>query len=91
MTDEESIDVVGLLDSGSVVAVPFTTPLFAGAEPMRSEVRLLGPEVYVLCTYFREHAPGHGFSVEQTEELTLTLGQLRERLRFVERGACVAS
>jgi hypothetical protein len=88
MTDEESVEVVDLLDSGVVLAVPFTTPLFAGAEAMRSHLRRTGPDAYVLCTYFREHAPGHGFSLEQTEEVALTQGHLRERLRFVERGAC---
>jgi hypothetical protein len=80
MTDAEIHDVLGLLDTRTL-EVPFSTALFAGAEEIRSTLAKEEDGTYRLETFFREHAPGHGFSCEQSERESLTRSELIEHLR----------
>ena len=65
-------------------SVPLQTPLYPETLADRSTLHRAG-DAYVLRTYFCEHAPGHGWSREQTEDETLDSATLRARLATVER------
>lgn len=85
MTDDEWLDVLILLEGGATLLVPIQTPLFPETEAIRSILTSTGRDTYALTTYFREHAPGHGWSNEQSETQHLDADDLAQRLRHHAR------
>lgn len=85
MTDDEWLDVLVLLEGGAALVVPIQTPLFPETEAVRSVLTSTGRDTYALTTYFREHAPGHGWSHEQSETQHLDAAALALRLRHHDR------
>lgn len=89
MTDLEADEIFVLLEGSATLSVPLQTPLYPETEAKRSTLARRDDGAYVLCTYFREFWAGHGWSVEQTEEVVLDRAALRARLTYEARAAFV--
>lgn len=88
MTDAEVEQIVAALAAGASYRVPFSTKLFPDTTADETHVRRQGDGIYEVVTTFREFAPGHGWSLAQTEHESWPEEQLRSALKYSELAKC---
>lgn len=81
LTDAAIDALVARARGGESVAVTEDLPLFPETRAERSELRARSDGTLEHVTFFVEHAPGHGWSVEQREVRALGEAEARALLR----------
>jgi hypothetical protein len=87
--DRSEIDrLLAAVRSGQDLHVPFTTTLGPDTQAQQSLVRRRPDGGFELSTTFVEHAPGHGWSIAQTEVEPRTEAQIRAALAHCAVDGC---
>jgi len=88
MTDAEVEQIVAALAAGASYRVSFSTTLFPDTMADETHVKRQPDGTYEVATTFREFAPGHGWSLAQTERESWPEARLRSALKDSELAKC---